>query len=489
MAPGATFVPVVGKGVPEPPIAMASGTGPKPAIHHPRVTGTTPGRPFLFRVPATGDGPLAFEAKGLPSGLALDPKTGILTGSVPTAGTTVVDLTVRGPKGSATAKLRVVAGEHTLAQTPPLGWNSWNVWGLAVDEGKVKAAADAMVASGLAARGFTYVNIDDGWEKGRDASGEIVPNEKFPDMKRLADYVHSKGLKLGIYSSPGPKTCGGYEGSYRHEEQDARTYARWGIDYLKYDWCSYGEIVKGDSSLETLKKPYEVMRAALDAVDRDIVFSLCQYGMGKVWEWGGSVGGDLWRTTGDITDTWSSLSRIGFGQAELFPHAGPSAWNDPDMLVVGRVGWGPNVRPSRLSPNEQVTHVTLWAVLAAPMLVGSDLAALDGLTLDLLTNEEVLAVSQDPLGRQGRRIRADDAGREVWARDLEDGSLAVALFNRGAEATRVEVGFRDLGLAGPQSVRDLWAKKDLGRFAEGWGAVVPRHGAVLVKVGTPNGSR
>jgi alpha-galactosidase len=485
MGPGASFVPTVRAGVPEPPVPMASGTDPRPAIHHPRVVGTTPGRAFLFRIPATGTGPLTYSASGLPAGVALDAATGILRGSVTSAGTSVVRVAVAGPSGRATSGLRIVAAEHALAQTPPLGWNSWNVWGLAVDEAKVKQAADAMVASGLAARGFSYVNVDDGWQKGRDADGEIVPNEKFPDMKALADYVHSKGLKLGIYSSPGPKTCGGYEGSYRHEAQDARTYARWGVDYLKYDWCSYGEIVKGDASLPTMKKPYEVMRAALDTVDRDVVLSLCQYGMGKVWEWGSSVGGDLWRTTGDITDTWSSLNKIGFGQKDLFPFAGPSAWNDPDMLVVGTVGWGPRVRPSRLSPNEQVTHVTLWAMLAAPMLLGSDMAQLDPLTLDLLTNDEVLAVDQDPLGKQGRQVKADDDGREVWARELEDGTRAVALFNRGAEPSRVEVSFADLGLTGQQAVRDLWAKKDLGRPAEGWGAVVPRHGARLLKVGTP----
>ena len=482
MAPGATAKPFVKGGLAEPPIALASGSDPRPAIHHPRVTGTTPGRPFLFRIPATGSGPLKFAATGLPSGVTLDPKTGILSGSVSAAGTTLVDLVVSGPSGRATSKLRIVAAEHALAQTPPLGWNSWNVWGLAVDEPKVKAAADAMVSSGLAARGFTYVNIDDGWEKARDASGEIVPNEKFPDMKALADYVHSRGLKLGIYSSPGPKTCGGYEGSYQHERQDARTYAKWGIDYLKYDWCSYGDIVKGDSSLPTLQKPYRLMRAALDAVDRDVVFSLCQYGMGKVWEWGESAGGDLWRTTGDITDTWSSLNGIGFKQAELFASAGPSSWNDPDMLVVGTVGWG-KPHPTRLTPNEQVTHVTLWAMLAAPMLLGTDMAKLDKLTLDLLLNDEVIAVDQDPLGKQGRRGEADGDGREVWARPLEDGTLAVALFNRGAEATRVEVRFRDLGLAGQQPVRDLWSKQDLGRFAEGWASAVPRHGAVLLKVG------
>jgi alpha-galactosidase len=304
-------------------------------------------------------------------------------------------------------------------------------------------------------------------------------------MKALADYVHAKGLKLGIYSSPGPRTCGGYEGSYGHEAQDARTYARWGIDSLKYDWCSYAEVVKGDRSLPTLQKPYQVMRAALDAVDRDVVFSLCQYGYGQVWEWGESVGGDLWRTTGDITDTWSSLEGIGFQQAPLFPFAGPSAWNDPDMLVVGALGWGPKVRPSRLTPNEQVLHLTLWSMLAAPLLIGADLAQLDPLTLDLLRNEEVLAIDQDPLGQQGRRLRSDEAGREVWTRRLADGTVAVALFNRGLDAARIEVRWSELGLEGPQPVRNLWAKKGLGRHRESWGTVVPRHGAVLLKVGAP----
>jgi alpha-galactosidase len=485
MTPGATVVPVVRKGAPDPPIPMASGTDARPAIHHPRVVGTTPGRPFVFRIPATGEGPLVFTATGLPAGLILDARTGILTGSVKAPGTTAVEVTVSGRRGRASTRLKIVAGEHALAQTPPLGWNSWNVWGLAVDDARVRAAADAMVSSGLAARGFSFINIDDGWEDGRDASGEILANAKFPDMKALSDYVHSKGLKLGIYSSPGPKTCGGYEGSYAHEEQDARTYTRWGIDYLKYDWCSYGEVVKNDDSLETLQKPYRVMRAALDKVDRDIVFSLCQYGMGDVWRWGASVGGNLWRTTGDITDTWSSLSKIGFGQADLFAWAGPGHWNDPDMLVVGRVGWGPTLRASRLTPNEQITHITLWSILAAPLLIGADMAQLDTLTSDLLTNDEVLAVSQDPLGKQGRRLAADEAGREAWARELADGTQAVALFNRGSEAAIVEVRWKDLGLTGPQVVRDLWSKRGLGRTAEGWGTVVPRHGAILLRVGEP----
>lgn len=303
---GATAQPrmAVPPAEPLPPIGAAP--GPRPAIHYPRITGATPGRPFLFRIPATGEGPLTFAASNLPKGLRLDERTGILTGSLEAPGRTEVELTVTGPKGSAKATLTIVGGTHQLALTPPMGWNSWNVWGGRVDADKVRAAADAMVSSGLASHGFQYINIDDTWEGSRGPDGVIRTNDKFQDMKALADYVHSKGLKLGIYSSPGPKTCAGYAGSERHEEQDAKTYGQWGIDYLKYDWCSCRS--------KDLKAPYALMRNALDQSSRDIVYSLCQYGMGDVWTWGASVGGNCWRTTGDITDTWKSMSGIGFSQ-------------------------------------------------------------------------------------------------------------------------------------------------------------------------------
>ena len=230
--------------------------------------------------------------------------------------------------------------------------------------------------------------------------GVIQTNEKFPDMKALADYVHSKGLKLGIYSSPGPKTCAGFAASYQNEEQDASTYASWGIDYLKYDWCSYGGIAK-DGSLAELQKPYRVMRDALDECGRDIVYSFCQYGMGDVWKWGAEVGGNCWRTTGDINDSWGSMSGIGFGQDGHEKYASPGHWNDPDMLVVGKVGWGPNLHPTGLTPNEQMTHISLWCLLSSPLLIGCDLSDMDQFTLDLLTNDEVLDVNQDPLWQTG----------------------------------------------------------------------------------------
>ena len=463
---------------------------PEPAIHGPRIVGSTPGRAFLFLIPATGEKPLRFAAKGLPEGLALDPETGIIAGSLKQSGSTDVEtrieIEVKNARGSAKRDLTIVGGQHKLALTPPMGWNSWNCWAGAVSDAKVRTAADAMVKSGLAAHGFQYVNIDDCWEGKRDAQGEIQTNKKFPDMKALADYVHSKGLRLGIYSSPGPKTCAGFTASWKHEAQDAATYARWGVDYLKYDWCTYGDIVRKPDRA-ALMKPYQVMRKGLDECNRDIVFSLCQYGMGNVWEWGGKVGGNCWRTTGDIQDTWNNVSGIGFRQNGHEKYAGPGHWNDPDMLVVGKVGWGPSLHPTKLKPSEQVTHISLWCLLSSPLLIGCDMSSMDEFTLAVLTNDEVLDIDQDPLGKPaGRILKNDDT--EVWARPLFDGSTAVGLFNRGGEAAKVKVSWSDLKLEGPRPasgypVRDLWQHKDLGEQADGYEATVERHGTVLLKIG------
>ena len=392
-------------------------------------------------------------------------------------------LTVRGPGGSARSELRIVGGKNALALTPPMGWNSWNVWGPAVDQQKVLQAAEWLDRSGLAARGFQYVVIDDAWSGKRDADGKIHPNAKFPDMRALADAVHARGLKLGIYSSPGPRTCESFEGSYRYEAQDAATFAEWGIDFLKYDWCSYEEIV-GDRTLAELQKPYIVMRDALAQVDRDIVYALCQYGYGDVWKWGAEVGGHLWRSSGDLLDQWANLESVGFRQAGRERWTRPGEWNDTDMLVVGTLGWGPNLRPSRLTPNEQVLHMSLWALQAAPLFIGADLSKLDDFTLALLANDEVIAVDQDPLGRAAGRVWSD-ARREIWARPLSDGTMAVGLFNRGLHPAPVTVQWTQLGLQGRQPVRDLWQRQDLGVMQEGFTTTVPRHGAVLLKVGKP----
>jgi len=482
MAPGSPKPEVIPFPVETAPPIASSKTS-VPMFNYPRIYGSTPGRPFMFLIPASGEGPLTFAAKNLPAGLELNPKTGLISGSLKADGRTVVDVTVTGPKGKATEKFTIVGGKNSLALTPPLGWNSWNAWGNTVTETRVRASVDGMVSSGLAAQGYAYINIDDVWEGPRDTNGEITTNENFPDMKALADYVHGKGLKIGIYSSPGPTTCQGKPASYQHEEQDARTWAKWGFDYLKYDWCSYSRIAP-TPTLEDRQKPYRIMFEALQKLDRDFIYSLCQYGAGNVWEWGAEVGGNLWRMTGDIRDSWASMTGIGFQQTGREKYAGPGHWNDTDMLVVGMVGWSQGTRPSELTPNEQLTHISLWTLQAAPMLIGADLGRVDEWTVNILGNREVLAVSQDPLGKAAGRITSD-GWVEVWARQLVDGTMAVGLFNRGPEAASVSAKFSDLKLIGSQPVRDLWFHKNLGNVRDAFSATVPRHGVVLVKIGGP----
>jgi alpha-galactosidase len=494
----------------EAPPQIAPSRSSAPMINFPRITGGTPGRPFLFRIPATGDGPLTFTARNLPAGLKLDAATGIVSGVLKDDGRTEVQVSVRNPKGQmSNAVITIVGGKDALALTPPLGWNSWNVWGGNVTADHVRAAADGMVKSGLAAQGYTYINIDDAWEAGwrkgpngsndvaagRDASGEILTNEKFPDMKGLVDYIHGKGLKAGIYSGPGNTTCQRLAASYQHEEQDARTWAKWGIDYLKYDWCGYPVQANTNSPLDLLQKPYTLMRGILDKLDRDIVFSLCQYGWGKVWEWGDQVGGNLWRVTGDITDTWVSMSAIGFQQTGHEKYAGPGHWNDTDMLVVGHLGWGrPGLekpRPTNLTPNEQLTHISLWALQAAPLLIGADMSQIDEWTINLLGNREVLAINQDPLGKAAGRVWSDN-WTQVWARQLADGTMAVGLFNRTPEPMPVTVKFADVGVADRSPVRFVWTHTDAAGVAgsgKEYTATVPRHGVVFVKIGRAKNPR
>ncbi len=353
-----------------------------------------------------------------------------------------------------------------LARTPPMGWNSWNHFACKVTEADVRSAADAIATNGMKAAGYTYVNIDDCWQGTRDEKGFIRANGKFPDMKALADYVHGKGLKIGIYSSPGPKTCAGFEGSFGHEEQDAETYAQWGFDYLKYDYCSFKGNVPAQISA------YRKMHEALVKAGRPIVFSLCQYGMDRVWSWAPSVGGNLWRTTDDIRDNYDSMAYIGFGQGGLERFAGPGHWNDPDMLEVGN---------GKMTHDEYLTHMSLWCLLAAPLLAGNDLSKMSPETLAILTNPEVIAVDQDPAGIQAY-IVAQEGPLEIWVKPLADGSKAVGLFNRGESTMPVTAHFRDIGVGDAVSVRDLWAKKDLGVVSDPFKAVVPKHGVVLVKV-------
>jgi alpha-galactosidase len=361
-----------------------------------------------------------------------------------------------------------MAADSTLAVAPPMGWNSWNRFACKVTAEDVRAAADAIASNGMMAAGYVYVNIDDCWQGDRDEQGRIRPNAKFADMKGLVDYIHSKGLKAGIYSSPGPKTCAKYEGSYGHEEQDAQEYANWGFDYLKYDWCSAEKVYRRSDMTAAYKK----MHDALVRIGRPMVFSLCQYGYERVWRWGASVGGNLWRTTEDITDHYDRMSIVGFDQDGLEPFAGVGHWNDPDMLEVGNGG---------MNHDEYITHMSLWALLAAPLLAGNDLSKMNQETLDILTNKEVIAVDQDAKGVQGRRV-AQEGPLEVWAKPLADGSVAVGLFNRGESANPVTVNFKDVGARSRVHLRDLWQHKDLGPFTGSYTGDVPRHGAILLKI-------
>ena len=488
-----------------------------PRVNGPSVFGVRPGAPFLYTIPATGRRPLSFSVGGLPTGLELDPATGRITGTLAAPGEYTVTLRAQNELGQGEKTLRIVAGDR-IALTPPMGWSSWNCWGDAVSQDKVLSSARAMVAKGLRDHGWTFINIDDGWQGRRGGPhNAIQPNKKFPDMKRLADDVHGLGLKFGIYSGPWRGTYAGYvggssdnaDGTYPWVEagdvnehfrlnkdpkapgakpnwvnwtfgkhsfaaQDARQWAEWNVDYLKYDWFP--------NDVPHVKE----MSEALRATGRDIVYSLSNTGIyDNAPDYLRLA--NLWRTTGDIVDTWESVSRIGFLQDRWAAYTGPGHWSDPDMLVVGMVGWGPSLHPTRLTADEQYSHLSLWCLLSAPLILGCDLAQLDDFTLGLLTNDEVLAIDQDPLGKQATQI-SNEGGKVVFAKMLEDGSYAVGLFNRGDTETTVGVKWGPWGtLATPDgaakfTVRDLWRQNDLGSFKGKFETVVPRHGVVLIRL-------
>jgi alpha-galactosidase len=469
--------------------------GPAPRINGPAVYGCRPGHPFLYRIPTQGQRPIRFSAEKLPAGLALDAETGIITGTAPQRGEHVVTLRAVNPDGKAERALKIVSGD-VLSLTPSMGWNHWYAHYDRVTDKMMRQAADAMVASGMADVGYQYVNIDDCWMNAprqrdpmrvgplRDKEGNILPNKHFPDMKALTDYIHAKGLKAGIYTSPGPFTCAGFAGAYQHEAQDAKQFADWGFDFLKYDWCSYGKVVKGDKSLDAMKKPYRLMGDLLKKQDRDILFNLCQYGMGNVWEWGAEVGGQSWRTAGDLGFELNRIFEVALKNAEHRKFSRPGSWNDPDYIQIGYIGdarTGGEPKPCPLTPNEQYAFMSLWCLMASPLFYSGDMSRLDEFTLNVLCNPEVIEVDQDPLGQCARVV---PLGEKTFAmvKDMEDGSKAVGLFNRGEMEAAVTAPLAKLGLQGAWRMRDLWRQKDLGEMSGAIQVQVGRHGSAMFRL-------
>ncbi len=489
--------------VPEPlsekPAILTPAAPSTPRINGPKVYGVRPGSPFLYRVPATGERPMKFTARGLPDGLALDAASGIISGRITDRAPKSyrVTLTAANRRGKAAREFRIVVGD-TLSLTPQMGWNDWYTHYDRVTDATMRQAADLMISSGMADYGYQYVNIDDCWMNAsknrdsrrngpfRDAGGNILPNSYFPDMKALADYIHSMGLKAGLYTSPGPTTCAGFAGSYQHEEQDARQFAAWGFDFLKYDWCSYREVA-GGSDLEALQKPYRLMGGIVRKSERDIVLNLCQYGMGDVWRWGAEVGGNSWRTTGDLgLETATNLPgfyKIGLANAKHWENAGPGHWNDPDYILIGYYGNAHGMgeaQKAKLTPDECYSYMSMWSLMAAPLFFSGDMSKLDAFTLNVLCNSEVIEVDQDALGKQGR-IARQTAEEFVLVKPLEDGSAAAGLFNLTNGVYRMEIAWSDLGLKGPCRVRDLWREKDIGSRNGSCAVEVPAHGVALLR--------
>jgi len=482
--------------------------GPAPRINGPTIYGARPGNPFLYRIPCQGIRPIRFSAGGLPASLKLNPDTGIITGTTPTAGTYRITLHANNPHGESERLLRLVAG-HTLALTPPMGWNHWYAHYDRITDKMMREAADVMISSGMADVGYQYVNIDDCWMNapsnkdplrvgpGRDEKGNMLPNKHFPDMKALTAYIHGKGLKAGLYTSPGRLTCGGFTGSYGHEAQDAELYAGWGFDFLKYDWCSYASIAdngdpavpgvpnwsKGGDKLLVYQYPYRLMGSLLEKQKRDIVLNHCQYGMGNVWEWGSDVGGQCWRTSGDLGFELNRIPDVAINNAKYRAWNKPGAWNDPDYIQIGYVGSANSMgepQPCPLSPNQQYAYMSLWSLSAAPLVYSGDMSKLDEFTLNVLCNPEVIDINQDALGQCGAVVILTDK-TFLMIKELENGDKAVGFFNRGDKAVDVTAKWDVLGLKGPVMALDVWRQKGLGKLDTAYTALVPPRGVVMLR--------
>ena len=486
----------------------------EPQFNGADIWGVRPGRPVIFRVPVSGVRPMTFTAKNLPKGVTLDAR-GVLRGMAPQAkGDYDIEVTAENAKGRATRTIRLAVGD-LIALTPPMGWNSWNTLCHRLTQKDAMAAARALEESGLGDHGWAYVNLDDFWEMNnrnkpdakayraelvgpaRDAEGKILPNPTFPDMKGLTDYIHSFGFKAGLYSSPGPLTCGGCEGSYGHELQDAESWADWGFDYVKYDWCSYSSVFKEETGVSFWGKdiwsqpkyraayirPYKLMNECLQRQKRDILFSYCQYGMANVEEWARENGANCWRSWRDLKDSWVWMERAIDSRinGEYDKWCGAGCWADPDMMIVGQQYSFGGDHETYLTPNEQYTHVSIWTMVGSPLLIGCDLTKMSDFTRALLVNDEVIAISQDRLGKVAKRIRHTDA-ESVWVRPLANGDLAVALLNRYPLSREIKVTFDELGLRGAHYLRDCWTGTCEGRHGGYYAVTVPPHATKLIRI-------
>ena len=462
---------------------------PEPVIHGPQIVGATPGHSFLFRIPTTGDGPLTFSCPDLPPGLALDPKTGIISGTAPAAGRDTLHLSVANPQGKSTRVLTLVTGDHPLALTPPMGWDAVNLYANTVDDAKMRAAADALIKSGLAAHGWATVHVNDTWQGIRDkATGEILPNRRrFPNMKALGESIHAQGLKFGLESAATEHTCAGYPGSLGHAAQDAATYADWGVDYLQYDWCPVAAL---DEKTPPDDQPaaFKEMRSALNKTGRDIVLAADTFGDRDPGDWAPGAGVNTWVTSRQVFDDWAIVTRAVFDQPWAAERAGPGHWGNPGLLMVGKSGVGA-VRPSRLSPAQQMSQMTQSVLLSAPLWISCDLTALDPNAFHpsvtaMLTNDEVLDVDQDPAGYPAAQISGNRA-MQVWSKPLADGTIAVGLFNLSDAPRRMRITSSQIKLTGAQPVRDLWLHQNLGEFAGTFATDLPAYGVALLKIGRP----
>ena len=452
------------------------------------VWGVRPGSPVIYRFPVSGDRPMKFTCNNLPEGLRLTESDGVLSGKIEKPAILTFTVTAENAKGKASQDFTLKVGENMIGRTPPMGWNSWNCWGLTVTQEKVMASTQALIDKGLADYGYSYINIDDGWEAPeRNSDGTLDANEKFPSMKGLVDWLHERGLKFGIYSAPGATTCGGYLGSLGYEKQDAEVWNKWGVDYLKYDWCSYENVraQENDYGYASCIRPYLLMQKFLRQQPRDIFYSLGPLGGTQVYLWGLYCDGNSWRTAQDINDTWKSIYDVGFrqqlGKAQ---YSSIGHWNDPDMLVVGKVGYGlgentKGLRETRLTPDEQYTHITLWTIVSSNMLIGCDIAQMDDFTLSLLCNNEVNAIDQDILGKQADRA-LKDGDIEVWSRPLADGAIAIGIFNVGEKDQQVDINALISAKEQAKTIRDLWRQKNLSPSE--LKCTIPLHGCRFLKV-------